>query len=72
MVGCHKNESKVGLNLLSVNKSYAWKSTASKAYNWKTDKYIPYDGSTWVTASKRQSNIIWTREISLMREGFSV
>ena len=48
-----KNESKVGLNLLSVNKSYAWKSTASKAYNWKTDKYIPYDGSTWVTASKK-------------------
>ena len=48
-----KNESKVGLNLLSVNKSYAWKSTAAKAYDWKTDKYIPYDGSTWVTASKK-------------------
>ena len=48
-----KNESKVGLNLLSINKSYAWKSTAAKAYNWKTDKYIPYDGSTWVTASQK-------------------
>lgn len=48
-----KNESKVGLNLLSINKSYAWKSTAAKAYDWKTDKYIPYDGSTWVTASQK-------------------
>lgn len=47
------NESKVGLNLLSVNKSHAWKSTEEGAYNWKTDKYIPYDGSTWVTASKK-------------------
>lgn len=46
-----KNESKVGLNLLSNNKSYAWKSTAEGAYDWTTDKYIPYDGSTWVTAS---------------------
>ena len=47
------NESKVGINLLSVNKSYDWKSTAPGAYDWKTDKYIPYDGSTWVTASKK-------------------
>lgn len=47
------NESKVGINLLSVNKSYDWKSTAPGAYDWKTDKYIPYDGSTWVTASEK-------------------
>lgn len=47
-----KNESKVGLNLLSNSKSYAWKSLASGAYDWKTDKFIPYDGSTWVTASE--------------------
>ena len=47
------NESKVGLNLLSINKSYAWKSTEAKAYDWTKDRYIPYDGSTWVTASKK-------------------
>ncbi len=47
------NESKVGVNLLSINKSYDWKSTASGAYDWKSDKYIPYDGSTWVTASEK-------------------
>lgn len=48
-----KKESVVGLNLLSVNKSYAWKSTEEGAYDWKTDKFIPYDGTTWVTASKK-------------------
>lgn len=46
-----KKESAVGVNLLSNNKSYAWKSTAEGAYDWKTDKFIPFDGSTWVTAS---------------------
>ncbi len=46
-------ESVVGLNLLSNNKSYDWKSTEKGAYDWTTDKYIPYDGSTWVTASKK-------------------
>ncbi len=48
-----KAESKVGLNLLSVNKSYAWKSTQEGAYDWTKDKYIPFDGSTWVTASEQ-------------------
>jgi len=47
-----KAESKVGLNLIPNSKSCAWKSTASGAYDWKTDKYIPFDGSTWVTASE--------------------
>lgn len=46
-----KKESAVGINLLSNNKSYAWKSTAEGAYDWTKDKYIPFDGSTWVTAS---------------------
>jgi len=46
-----KKESAVGVNLLSNNKSYAWKSTADGAYDWTKDKYIPFDGSTWVTAS---------------------
>jgi len=48
-----KKESAVGLNLLSINKASAWKSTEKGAYNWQTGKYIPYDGSTWVTASKQ-------------------
>lgn len=46
-----KKESEVGVNLLSNNKSYDWKSTADGAYDWTKDKYIPFDGSTWVTAS---------------------
>lgn len=48
-----EKESAVGLNLLSVNKTYAWKSTAKGAYDWTKDKYIPFDGSTWVTASEK-------------------
>lgn len=48
-----KHESVVGLNLLPNSKSPAWKSTESGAYDWTTDKYIPFDGSTWVTASKK-------------------
>lgn len=47
------NESVAGLNLISNNKSYDWKSFEDGAYNWKTDKFIPYDGSTWVTASEK-------------------
>lgn len=46
------NESKVGLNLITNSKALGWKSFESGAYNWKTDKFVPYDGSTWVTASK--------------------
>lgn len=47
------SESKVGLNLISNNKSIDWKSLSEGAYNWKTDTFIPYDGSTWVTASEK-------------------
>lgn len=46
------NESAVSLNLITNTKSIEWKSLADGAYNWKTDKFIPYDGSTWVTASE--------------------
>lgn len=46
-------ESKVGLNLLSNNKSPDWKSTAAGAYDWTKDAYTVYDGTTWVTASKK-------------------
>ena len=47
-----ENESGVGQNLIENHKNLAWKSMETGAYNWKTDKFIPYDGSTWVTASK--------------------
>ncbi len=46
-------ESRVGLNLLSSGKSADWKSTEAGAYNWKTKKYIAFDGATWVTASAK-------------------
>ncbi len=46
------NESKVGVNLITNSKNIAWKSLEKNAYDWSTDKFIPYDGSTWVTASK--------------------
>lgn len=48
-----KAETKVGLNLVPVSKSYDWKSTATGAYNWAKDAYIPFDGTTWVTASEK-------------------
>jgi beta-N-acetylglucosaminidase len=43
----------VGLNLLSNSKSSDWKSKEEGAYNALTDSYIPFDGSTWVTASEK-------------------
>ncbi|ROR26436.1 beta-N-acetylglucosaminidase [Mobilisporobacter senegalensis] len=46
------NQNKIGKNLITNSKNIAWKSLATGAYNWKTDQFIPYDGSTWVTASK--------------------
>ncbi len=46
------NQSKVGKNLITNSKNIGWKSLEVGAYNWKTDKFIPYDGSSWVTASK--------------------
>lgn len=45
-------ESVPGKNLITNSKASGWKSYENKAYNWSTDKFIPYDGSTWVTASK--------------------
>lgn len=47
------NESAVGLNLITNSKSSDWKSKEEGAYNWETDSYIPFDGSTWVTASEK-------------------
>lgn len=46
------NESLPGGNLISNTRTNAWKSFETGAYNYKTDSFIVYDGSTWVTASK--------------------
>lgn len=46
------NESAVGLNLITNSKSSGWKSYASGAYDYLTDSFVVYDGSTWVTASE--------------------
>ncbi len=48
-----EKESPVGLNLITNSKSPDWKSDAEGAYDWKTDTYIPFDGSSWVTASEK-------------------
>ncbi len=45
-------ESKAGLNLISNNKANGWKSYETGAYNYSNDRFIVFDGSTWVTASK--------------------
>lgn len=45
-------ESKLGVNLISNGKGVEWKSLGTGAYNWSTDSFIPFDGSTWVTPSK--------------------
>lgn len=46
------SENVVGENLIPNSKGIAWKSLEPNAYNWKTDTFIPYDGSSWVTASR--------------------
>ncbi len=46
------NENEVGKNLIPNSKGIQWKSLDSGAYNWKTDSFIVYDGSYWVTVSK--------------------
>lgn len=47
-----EKETKAGLNLISKNKTNGWKSYETGAYDWASDSFIPYDGSTWITASK--------------------
>ena len=41
-----------GKNLIPNSSGIEWKSLEEGAYNWKTDSFIVYDGSTWVTASR--------------------
>ena len=39
-------------NLIPNTKSVEWKSFDIGAYNWKTETFNVFDGSTWVTASR--------------------
>lgn len=45
-------ESIAGKNLIPSSKSIEWKSLEAGAYDWTKDKFVVYDGSTWVTASR--------------------
>jgi len=47
-----QKESRVGWNLIPNSKSIEWKSLAQNAYKWETDKFVPIDGASWVTASE--------------------
>lgn len=47
-----ENEASDNKNLISNIRGIGWKSLESDSYNWKTDSFIAYDGSSWVTASK--------------------
>lgn len=42
----------LGRSLISVNSISSWKSLQKGAYDWETGKWIGFDGSTWVCASK--------------------
>ena len=46
------NEAIVGKNLIPNSKSIEWKSLDPGAYSYKTDSFVVFDGSTWVTASR--------------------
>lgn len=45
-------ETILGKNLITNSKALAWKSLESGAYNYSTNSFVPFDGSTWVAASK--------------------
>jgi len=45
-------ESIVGVSLISNSVNDSWKSTEPGAYNWYTDEFVVYDGSSWVNANK--------------------
>lgn len=47
-----EEESIAGKNLIPNSKGIGWKSLEKGAYDWSTDRFILYDGSTWVTASR--------------------
>ena len=45
-------ESTLGTSLITSSVDDAWKSTEPSAYNALTNTYTPYDGSSWVNASR--------------------
>lgn len=45
-------ESEVGKNLVQNNAISSWKSMEQGAYNWDTNKWVVFDGSDWVAASR--------------------
>lgn len=45
-------ESKIGRSLIHSSADDSWKSTEPGAYDWMKNMYTPYDGQTWVNASK--------------------
>lgn len=45
-------ETQLGVSLIDNSVDRSWKSTAPGAYDPNTDTYIPYDGKTWVNASR--------------------
>lgn len=45
-------ENKIGRSLIHSSADDSWKSTDPKAYDWIKNVYTPYDGKTWVNASK--------------------
>lgn len=48
-----KKQSKVGRNLVPSSKNIAWKSLEEGAYDWISDTFVVFDGTTWVSASKK-------------------
>lgn len=63
------NESVPGRNLIPNSKSVEWKSLEKGAYDWKTDTFIVFDGSTWITASKAAIEYYMDPRNFLTREG---
>ncbi len=47
------SEAVVGKNLIPNTRSDAWKSYDKNAFDYAADKYIVYDGTSWVTASRQ-------------------
>ena len=46
------NESKVGTNLVYITRDDSCKSSNSAAYDWGSNKWYGFDGSSWVAASE--------------------
>lgn len=47
-----KNESKLGVNLVQSSSLDSWKSTETGAFDYLNNKWIGFDGASWVAASK--------------------